>query len=80
MNEKTLNHCLKFHEYIITSISLSNKNVARRLSELGFYPGAYLRVIGISSLKKTFLIQIGGYTLSLHSSVGELIFVREKWI
>lgn len=78
MNEKTLNNCLKDHDYFITGISLENKNVARRLSELGFYQGASFRVIGISALKKTFLIQIGGFTLSLRASVGQLVSVREK--
>lgn len=80
MQEIILSNANLNQEYIISEISLSNIPIARRLSELGFYSGAKIKVFGFSVLKKTILVEIQGYTLSLRESVCSLVKVVKKWI
>ena len=72
-----LSNAEKNKKYIISNIDLKNVSVARRLSELGFYIGAEIFVLSYSTLKKTFLVQILDYTLSLRKTVCDLVLVYE---
>lgn len=54
-----------------------------RLLELGFTKGTLVRVINVSSLKESFLIEVRGYLLALRKNAVSLIDVvlngeREK--
>ena len=75
--ETTLNLCKKNQEYVVSKINTSQTAVARRLSELGFYNGAVVKVVCFSALKKTLLVQLLGYTLSLRASVAEIVKVKK---
>ena len=61
--------------YVINEILLDDIKIARRLSELGFYSGAQIKILAISSLKKVFLIEIQNYVLCLRATVCNLIKV-----
>lgn len=56
----------------ITKIS-GNIKIRNRLYELGFTKGTLVRVLNISSLKHSFLIEIRGYILALRKSAVSLI-------
>ena len=58
----------------ITKIGGSLK-LKNRLMELGFVKGTLVRVLNISSLKQSFLIEIRGYILALRASCVRLIQV-----
>lgn len=58
----------------ITSVS-GNLKLKNRLLELGFTKGTLVRILNISSLKKSYLIEIRGYILALRKSVVSLIEV-----
>ena len=75
--ETTLNLCKKNQEYIVSKINTSQPAIARRLSELGFYSGAVVKVVCFSALKKTLLVQLLGYTLSLRASVAQIVKVKK---
>lgn len=77
VEEILLSSAEKNKKYTISRISLKDLAVARRLSELGFYSGAEVVVLGYSALKKTFLVEISSYTLSLRKSVCDLVFLNE---
>lgn len=58
-----------------------NLKIRTRLLELGFTKGTLVRILNISSLKKSFLLEIRGYILALRNSAVKLIDVtpaREK--
>jgi Fe2+ transport system protein FeoA len=63
--------------YVIEFIDCKNIPVSRRLTELGFVKGAKLKIIQFSALKKTVLVQVGEYVLSLRASVAEFIKVKK---
>ena len=73
-----MNLCLKNQEYVVSKIDCTQTAVARRLSELGFYQGVNVKVVCFSALKKTLLVQLQGYTLSLRSSVAEIVKVKKN--
>lgn len=50
-------------------------NVKRRLLDLGFTKGEKIRVVGKSLLKKAYLIEIRGYTLTLKKDIVSCILV-----
>ena len=50
-------------------------NVKRRLLDLGFTKGQKIRLIGRSLLKKAYLIEIRGYTLTLKKDIVSCILV-----
>ena len=52
------------------------KKIKQRLLQLGFTTGQIVRVLGISALKKSFLIGIRNYTLALRKESIELIGVE----
>lgn len=56
----------------ITSVN-GNLKLKTRLLELGFTKGTLVRVLNISSLKNSYLVEIRGYILALRSSVIKLI-------
>lgn len=76
MQNISLNKCKKNKRYIISYIEISNLSIARRLTELGFIEGTSVKIIQFSALKKTLLIEIEGYILSLRASVAEMIKVK----
>ncbi len=76
MKKITLNECEVNKNLVIYDIDMTNAKIARRLTELGFIIGAKVKILYKSTLKKTLLIEIQGYLLSMRSTVAELIFVR----
>lgn len=58
----------------ITKIGGSLK-VKNRLMELGFVKGTLVRILNISALKQSFLVEIRGYILALRASSVKLIQV-----
>ncbi len=59
-----------------TILSLNNPNkVKYRLMELGFVKGAKVKVLAISSLKKTYLLEIQGCVIALRSSILKEILI-----
>ena len=56
----------------ITKVN-GNLKIKNRLLELGFTKGTLVRVLNISSLKQSFLIEIRGYILALRKSAVKLI-------
>lgn len=73
----SLCECDRNRKYIIEKIECESVGVARRLSELGFYRGAKICVSCFSALKKTILLEIEGYTVSLRSSIADCVKVLE---
>ncbi len=73
----SLCECDRNRKYIIEKIECESVGVARRLSELGFYKGAKIRVSCFSALKKTVLLEIEGYTVSLRSTIASCVKVLE---
>lgn len=71
-----LNNCKKNIFYVIEKIEGNYVPTVRRLSELGFIKGSKVKIIEFSALKKTLLVEIQGYILSLRASVAELIKVQ----
>lgn len=76
MQNLSLNQCDKNINYFVDMIECKHIPIARRLTELGFVKDAKLKVIQFSALKKTLLIEIDGYVLSLRANVAELIKVK----
>lgn len=67
----------------IVNITGSSK-MKTRLLELGFTKGTLVRIINVSSLKESFLIEVRGYMLALRKNAVSLIEVvlnseREKY-
>ncbi|MGN1208503.1 MAG: ferrous iron transport protein A [Christensenellales bacterium] len=58
----------------ITKIG-GNLKIKNRLCELGFTKGTLVRVLNISSLKQSYLLEIRGYILALRKSAVNLITV-----
>lgn len=58
----------------ITNVGGSSK-MKTRLLELGFTKGTLVRVINVSSLKESFLIEVRGYMLALRKNAVSLIDV-----
>ena len=44
-------------------------NLRRRLCDLGFVTGITFRVVKCSILRKVYLIEIGGFTLSIQENI-----------
>ena len=77
MKNIPLNKCFKNITYKVDYVDTTNISISRRLTELGFIEGASIKIIQFSVLKKTLLIEIEGYVLSLRSSIGEMIKVKQ---
>ncbi len=77
MQDLKLNQGEKNILYIVCNIDCSNVAISRRLTELGFVVGSKLKILQFSALKKTLLLDIEGYILSLRASVAELVKVKE---
>lgn len=56
----------------ITNIS-GNLKLKTRLMELGFTKGTLVKILNISSLKQSYLIEIRGYILALRKNVISLV-------
>lgn len=52
-----------------------NLKIKTRLLELGFTKGTLIRILNISSLKNSFLVELRGYILALRNSAVKLIEV-----
>lgn len=63
--------------YIVDFVDAKNVSLCRRLTELGFIKGAELKIIQFSALKKTLLVEIEGYTLSLRANIASIIKVKK---
>lgn len=75
MKGLSLNQCEKNITYRVDEVVCLHVPVSRRLSELGFVKDAQLKVIQYSALKRTLLIEIEGYVISLRASVAVLVKV-----
>ena len=64
--------------YTIVKVSdfLSTKN-KMRLLELGFLQNRHITLIRKSILKKTLLVEISGYVLSLRSDVAQGVIIKK---
>ena len=58
----------------ITSVG-GNLKLRTRLLELGFTKGTLVRVLNVSSLKNSYLLEIRGYILALRNNAVKLIEV-----
>lgn len=56
----------------ITSID-GNLKIKTRLLELGFTKGTLVRVLNVSSLKNSYLLEVRGYILALRNNAVKLI-------
>ena len=64
--------------YLITTISNSASiKIKRRLLELGFTKGQFVKLVRKSFLAKTFLIELRGFTLTIRKDVASLIEIKE---
>lgn len=52
-----------------------NLKIKTRLLELGFTKGTLVRILNVSSLKKSYLLEIRGYILALRNTAVKLIDV-----
>lgn len=77
MNVFNLNDCEKHVDYLVVKIDCRQLAVARRLTELGFVEDARVQIIQFSALKKTLLVEIEGYVISLRASVAQIVKVRK---
>lgn len=59
---------------IVVSIN-GDVHIKRRLLELGFTKGTKVKVLNISPLKSSFMLQVRGYTLALRNTSTNLILV-----
>lgn len=73
-NIKNLSDLNKNQAGYITKIN-GNLKIRTRLLELGFTKGTLVRILNISSLKKSFLLEIRGYILALRNTAVSLIEV-----
>lgn len=73
----SLNKCDRNIFYVIEFVECKNIPISRRLIELGFVKGAELKIIQFSALKKTLLVEISGYILSLRANVASFIKVKK---
>lgn len=62
--------------YKISKILGDNFALKRRLMELGFIAGRNVCIVRKSLIKKTVLVQIEGYLLSLRCQVANMIVVK----
>lgn len=51
--------------------------IRRRMCELGFIAGQKVRLVRCSLLKRAFLVELRGYTLSLRKSIVDGLLVIE---
>ncbi len=72
-----LSECKENKYYSIIKIdSLLSEKLRRRLYDLGFLAGQKVRVVNKSLLKKAYMIEIRGYTLSLRNTIVNSIMVE----
>ena len=74
---KSLIGCKFNRSYIIEKLDDEESfKVRRRLCELGFTPGEEITLVRASLLKKAYLVEIRGYTLSLRNSIVKAVMVK----
>lgn len=71
----TLFTCKLEQAYKIKAINNLDYKSSLRLYELGFFAGEKVKVLRKSVLKKTLLIEIGGYTLCMRSDIAKCVVV-----
>ena len=72
-----LSECKENKYYSIIKIdSLLPEKLRRRLYDLGFLAGQKIRVVNKSLLKKAYMIEIRGYTLSLRNTIVNAVKVE----
>ena len=62
-------------KYKISNLCGDNFAIKRRLMELGFIAGRGVTVVRKSLIKKTILVEIEGYLLSIRCQVANMIMV-----
>ena len=74
---KSLLGCKFGRSYIIEKIDESQPfKIRRRLCELGFTSGQAVTLVRTSLLKKAYLVEIRGYTLSLRHDILKAVMVK----
>ena len=73
---KRLSELKKNQVAVIESIETDTK-LKRRLFEFGILPNSSVKVLGISPLKNTYLLEVMGYCLAVKRDILKNIFVRE---
>ena len=71
----TLDKCLKNLVVFVKNINTDDYKLKLRLCELGFFTGSKIKVLNISSLKKTLLVQVLDSCFTIKSKTAELIEV-----
>ncbi len=72
-----LSECKEQKFYSIIKIdNVQSEKIRRRLYDLGFLSGQRIRVVYKSLLKKAYMIEIRGYTLSLRNTIVNAIMVE----
>ena len=75
--DTNLNICKISKQYKIVCIEQSlNVKHRQRLLELGFVKGVKIKIVKKSLLKKTLLVEIHNYTLSVRSEIAEFVKVE----
>ena len=75
---KRLSECKKMRYCIFSGFDESMPfRIRRRMCELGFIAGQKVRLVRCSLLKRAFLVELRGYTLSLRKSIVEGLLVKE---
>ena len=63
---------------LISQITLNDMKIKRRLCDLGIYSGQTVNVLNKSVLKKTILISVKNYTLSVQKNIAKFIEVNNE--
>ena len=66
---------IKENEVAFISKITGSTHLKRRLLELGFTVGTLIKIVNISPLKSSFLLEIRGYFLALRKNAVSKIFV-----
>ena len=61
--------------YVIHSVENLPFKIKRRIYELGLLPNQKIKVVRVSLLKKAYLIEVGGYCLTLRKDIATAIKV-----
>ena len=71
-----LNDCQKNKKLNVISINEIDQKLKLRLYEIGFYPSAEIKVLNISFLKHTILVQVLDSCFAIKSSIAKNIEVE----
>lgn len=71
-----LSNCEKNKNCKIIAINLNDSKLKLRLYEIGFFPSSKIKVLAISCLKKTLLVQVLDSCFAIKKNMAEFIEVE----